>query len=156
MLFRTITWQNRSSVTSELRHLHRSRVWRYQSIEKCRQESKPLHDQGLRDLQCDDSNRSIRFQCPPLAYAIAEHCKNSKNAQIPGKLEFSVIELANKIGWKSGTVKNELKRSEWTEGENYYHPWFLLRIFFVSAVFQTICSNLLSFIQLMADLKKAE
>ncbi|XP_065215903.1 ATP-dependent DNA helicase Q4 [Planococcus citri] len=52
-------------------------------------------------------------KCAPLAYAIAEQCKDS-NEEIASQLEFSVIELADKISWKSGIVKNELKQCEWT------------------------------------------
>lgn len=57
-----------------------------------------------------------RFQCPPLAYAIAEHSKNSNSSKISRKYEFDVIALADKIKWKSGVVKNELKQCEWQQG----------------------------------------
>lgn len=51
------------------------------------------------------------MKCPPLAYVCALHSRSNKKKS--SVIEFNVIQIANKIGWDSSLVKNQLKNLEW-------------------------------------------
>lgn len=58
---------------------------------------------------------SAALNCPPLAYVCAMNAQSKKKRS--SVLEFNVMEVANKISWKSGLVKSQLKNLEWEKSE---------------------------------------
>ncbi|KAG8200495.1 hypothetical protein JTE90_000573 [Oedothorax gibbosus] len=58
---------------------------------------------------------TIALQNPAVSTAIALAAKNGKKWENGSHLSFPVVEVASALGWKTGTLKRELKRLEWND-----------------------------------------